>query len=143
MTDPLTGLTNRRGWDLLLEREEQRCRRYGAVASVLMIDLDRLKAVNDSHGHAAGDELLRRAADVLRGAVRGADVVARLGGDEFGVLAVETDLPAAIRERDRLRDLLRAAGVPGAVGAAARQPLGGLPATVIAADHDMYQDKHR
>jgi predicted signal transduction protein with EAL and GGDEF domain len=53
LMDPLTGLANRRGWELLLEREEQRCRRYGALASVLMIDLDGLKAVNDTAGHAA------------------------------------------------------------------------------------------
>jgi len=141
LMDPLTGLVNRRGWDLLLEREEQRCRRYGAVASVLMIDLDGLKGVNDAGGHAAGDALLRRAADVLRGAVRSADVVARLGGDEFAVLAVETDLLAARTERDRLGELLRAAGVPASVGAAARTTRG-LAAAVVAADSDMYQAKN-
>lgn len=141
LTDPLTGLVNRRGWELLLGREEQRCRRYGATASVLMIDLDGLKAVNDSRGHAAGDALLRRAADVLRATVRSADIVARLGGDEFAVLAVETDLPAARLERDRLRDLLRSAGVPASVGAAVRDPRGGLAAAVAAADTQMYRAK--
>ena len=141
LMDPLTGLVNRRGWDLLLDREEQRCQRYGAVASVLMIDLNGLKAVNDSQGHAAGDALLRQAAGVLRAAVRSADVVARLGGDEFAVLAVETDLPAALVERDRLRDLLAAGGVPGSVGAATRTPAGGLAAAVTAADRDMYRHK--
>jgi len=142
LVDPLTGLVNRRGWEVLLDREEQRCRRYGAVASVLMIDLDGLKAVNDSYGHAAGDVTLRRAAVVLRAAVRNADVVARLGGDEFAVLAVETDLPAAERERDRVRGLLHAAGVPASVGAAARPRHGGLLAAVAAADQEMYQAKH-
>ena len=141
LTDPLTGLTNRRGWELLVEREEQRCRRYGATASVLMIDLDGLKTVNDSHGHAAGDALLRRAADVLRGAVRSADVIARLGGDEFAVLAVETDQPAVHHERDRLRELLDTAGVPASVGAAARDPQAGLAAAVSTADNNMYQAK--
>jgi diguanylate cyclase (GGDEF)-like protein len=142
LMDPLTGLVNRRGWELLLEREEQRCRRYGTVASVLMLDLDGLKAVNDSRGHAAGDALLRNAADVLRAAVRSTDIVARLGGDEFAVLAVETNLPAARLERDRLRDLLRAAGVPASVGAAARGPRGGLAAAVTAADEQMYRAKN-
>jgi diguanylate cyclase len=142
LTDPLTGLLNRRGWELLLEREEQRCQRYGTVASVLMLDLDGLKAVNDSHGHAAGDALLRNAADVLRAGVRSTDIVARLGGDEFAMLAVETDLPAAHVERDRLRDLLRAAGVPASVGAAARGPQGGLAGAVTAADEQMYQAKN-
>ncbi len=142
LMDPLTGLANRRGWELLLEREEQRCRRYSAVASVLVVDLDGLKAANDSRGHAAGDALIRKAADVLRSAVRSADVVARLGGDEFAVLAVETDLPAAHLERDRLRGLLLAAGVPASVGAAARGPRGGLAAAVTAADTEMYRAKN-
>jgi diguanylate cyclase (GGDEF)-like protein len=143
LTDPLTGLVNRRGWELLLDREEQRCRRYGAVASVLMVDLDGLKAVNDRDGHAAGDALLRRAAVVLTAGVRTADVVARLGGDEFAVLAVETDLPAAELERDRLHALLRAAGVPASIGAAAREPRDGLSGAVVLADRRMYESKRR
>jgi len=143
LMDPLTGLVNRRGWELLLDREEQRCRRYGALASVLIIDLDGLKAVNDTAGHAAGDAVLRTAADVLRDAVRSADVVARLGGDEFAVLSVETDLPAAHTERARLRDLLAAAGVPASVGVATRDPQGGLAAAVRHADSDMYRAKDR
>jgi len=143
LMDPLTGLVNRRGWELLLDREEQRCRRYGALASVLIIDLDGLKAVNDTAGHAAGDTMLRTAADVLRDAVRSADIVARLGGDEFAVLSVETDLPAAHTERARLRDLLAAAGVPASVGAATRDPQGGLAAAVGHADSDMYRAKDR
>jgi len=143
LMDPLTGLVNRRGWELLLDREEQRCRRYGAFASVLIIDLDGLKAVNDTAGHAAGDAMLRTAADVLRDAVRSADVVARLGGDEFAVLSVETDLPAAQAERGRLRDLLAAAGVSASVGAATRDPQGGLAAAVGHADIDMYRAKDR
>ncbi len=98
-----------------------------------MLDLDGLKAVNDSAGHAA---------DVLRAAVRSTDIVARLGGDEFAVLTVETDLPAARLERDRLRELLRAAGIPASVGAATRDPQGGLTAAVRAADQQMYQAKN-
>jgi len=141
LMDPLTGLANRRAWELLLEREEQRCRRYSAVASVLMVDLDGLKAVNDSWGHASGDALIRKAADVLSSSVRSADVVARLGGDEFAVLAVETDLAAAHLERDRLHGLLRAAGVPASVGAAARGRQGGLAAAVAAADAELYRAK--
>lgn len=143
LLDPLTGLVNRRGWDLLLDREEQRCQRYGTLASVLMLDLDGLKAVNDSHGHAAGDALLRRAADVLRDAVRSSDVVARLGGDEFAVLTVETDLAAARAEQARLVQLLAAAGVAASIGAATRDPQGGLAAAVQHADTDMYRAKHQ
>ncbi len=143
LMDPLTGLVNRRGWNLLLDREEQRCQRYGTLASVLMLDLDGLKAINDSHGHAAGDALLRRAADVLRDAVRSADVVARLGGDEFAVLSVETDLAAARAEQARLVHLLAVAGIAASIGAATRDPHGGLAAAVQHADADMYRAKRQ
>src|SRR5215213_36604 len=91
LTDPLTGVGNRRAWDRLLNAEEARCRRYGSVASLVAVDLDELKRVNDRDGHAAGDRLLRRTAQVIDSTRRAADVVARLGGDEFGVLAVECD----------------------------------------------------
>jgi len=99
-------------------------RRYGTVASVLMLDLDGLKAVNDHRGHAAGDAVLARTGRVLQGAVRTTDVVARLGGDEFAVLSVETDQGAAAEERARLQALLDAAGVPASIGVATR---GGRP----------------
>ncbi|MDQ1633746.1 MAG: hypothetical protein QOJ32_555 [Frankiaceae bacterium] len=141
LLDPLTGLLNRRGWQLLLDREEQRCRRFGAVASVLVLDLDRLKATNDRHGHAAGDLLLQRTARVLRAATRSADLTARLGGDEFAVLAVETDQPAAARERDRLQHLLTTEGIAASVGIAARDPANGLTGAWLNADTDMYQVK--
>lgn len=138
LVDPLTGLVNRRGWQLLVDREEQRCRRYGAVASVLAVDLDGLKAVNDRNGHAAGDAMLQRAAEVLRGAFRSVDAVARLGGDEFGVLAVETDAAAVAHERDRLQSLFRDAGVAASIGIASREAAGGLAEAWSRADRDMY-----
>lgn len=141
LMDPLTGLVNRRGWDMLLDREEQRCRRYGAVASVLVIDLDGLKTVNDRRGHAAGDAVLQRTAAVLRDAFRGTDVVARVGGDEFAVLAVETDAEGAVRERDRLHGLLDDAGVPASIGAAVRDRATGLEGAWASADADMYAAK--
>ena len=89
--DALTRLANRRGWDQVLELEEARCRRYGHPAAVVAIDLDGLKSVNDTEGHGAGDQLIVRTAEALRGAARVPDTVARLGGDEFGVLAIECD----------------------------------------------------
>ncbi|MDP9496175.1 MAG: sensor domain-containing diguanylate cyclase [Actinomycetota bacterium] len=142
LIDPLTGLVNRRGWQMLLDREEQRCRRYGAVASVLALDLDSLKVVNDRHGHAAGDALLRRAAQVLQEAFRSADVAARLGGDEFGVLAVETDAQGAQHERDRVQRMFDAAEVPASIGVATRRPAGGLAQAWADADAAMYAAKH-
>jgi diguanylate cyclase len=143
LTDPLTGVGNRRAWDRLLETEEARCRRYGSVASLVAIDLDGLKRVNDRHGHDAGDRLLRRTAQVIDSTRRAADVVARLGGDEFGVLAVECDEPAAKVLADRLRGALRAAGIRASVGHATRQPDGTLATAWTAADAEMYAHKRR
>lgn len=141
LVDAMTGLVNRRGWQLLLDREEQRCRRYGSAASVLVLDLDGLKAVNDSLGHPAGDVLLQRTAQVLRDATRGVDVVARLGGDEFAVLAVGTGQEMAAVERARLPSLLADARIEASLGFAARESDGGLAAAWIRADADMYRVK--
>jgi diguanylate cyclase len=143
LTDPLTGVGNRRAWDRLLDAEEARCRRYGSVASLVAIDLDELKRVNDSQGHAAGDRLLRRTAQVIDACRRAADVVARLGGDEFGVLAVECDESAAKVLADRLRGALDAAGIRASVGHATRQPSGTLASAWSAADAEMYAQKRR
>jgi diguanylate cyclase (GGDEF)-like protein len=143
LTDPLTGVGNRRAWDRLLEAEEARCQRYGSVASLVAIDLDELKRVNDRAGHAAGDRLLLRTAQVIDSTRRAADVVARLGGDEFGVLAVECDEPAAKVLADRLRGALDAAGIRASVGHATRHPTGTLAQAWSAADADMYAHKRR
>jgi diguanylate cyclase len=143
LTDPLTGVGNRRAWDRLLDAEEARCRRYGSVASLVAIDLDELKRVNDSQGHAAGDRLLRRTAQVIDACRRAADVVARLGGDEFGVLAVECDESAAKVLADRLRGALEAAGIRASVGHATRLPSGTLASAWSAADAEMYAEKRR
>jgi diguanylate cyclase (GGDEF)-like protein/PAS domain S-box-containing protein len=86
--DPLTGLLNRRSFDAALQREWQQTQRDGIDSYVVMVDLDGFKAVNDAHGHAAGDEALRVVAAVIDGVARDTDVCARLGGDEFGVILV-------------------------------------------------------
>jgi diguanylate cyclase (GGDEF)-like protein/PAS domain S-box-containing protein len=84
--DPLTGLVNRREFELRLQHALEMTQATGATHAVCFLDLDRFKAVNDSCGHVAGDELLRQLGHMLQQKVRTADVVARLGGDEFGVL---------------------------------------------------------
>jgi diguanylate cyclase (GGDEF)-like protein len=84
--DPLTGLLNRRGFERALERALAYVRRYGATAALLFLDLDGFKAVNDRHGHAAGDWALGRLARLIAGHVRASDVVARIGGDEIVAL---------------------------------------------------------
>jgi diguanylate cyclase (GGDEF)-like protein len=114
--DPLTRLRNRRAWDHLLETEEERCKRYEHPACVFVIDVDNLKQVNDTLGHAAGDELLRRTARALQTAARNPDVVARVGGDEFAVLAVESDLSAIPSLLGRFEEVLRSEGVQASIG---------------------------
>ena len=144
MIDPLTGAANRRGWEALLAAEEERCRSYGDHAAVLILDLDGLKAVNDTYGHPAGDEMLRLTNQVLESCLREADAVARLGGDEFGVLVVG----CTGRDTDRLATPLEAVlldcGVSASIGLARR---GATHPTLLeawdAADQVMLEEKRR
>ncbi len=141
LTDELTSLYNRRGWDRLLASEEQRCCRYGHSAVVLIIDLDKLKRVNDTQGHAAGDALIVRTGYALRKSIRSHDIVARLGGDEFGILAVECDRAGGEALLKRVRAALDEANVKASVGLAMRDPLAGLASAATVADALMYEEK--
>jgi diguanylate cyclase (GGDEF)-like protein len=89
LKDELTGLYNRRGFHALAERQLKLGRRSGREMLLFFIDLDRLKEINDSFGHAEGDRAIRRTAEILKKTFRDSDVIARLGGDEFAVLAIE------------------------------------------------------
>lgn len=141
--DQLTGLCNRRGWVSALEHEQSRCDRYGSSAGVLVLDLDDLKRINDTGGHAAGDELIALCAEVLRVTSRPGDTVARTGGDEFAVLAVECDERSLRALMARLRRQLRAAGVRASAGCATNRPGEHLTDTWKRADAAMYEDKRR
>jgi len=103
-TDPLTQAYNRLFFDEVLSREVSRSKRYGIPVSVMMIDLDGLKDVNDRYGHQVGDEVIKAAADLLKQSVRQPDVVARYGGDEFIVLLPHTDEAGAAEIRKRVAD---------------------------------------
>jgi diguanylate cyclase (GGDEF)-like protein len=107
-TDSLTGAANPRHFLEMSERERLRALRNGQPLSVVYIDLDNFKAVNDVSGHLAGDRLLRDVADVLLHSVRHSDVVGRLGGDEFAVLLPETDTAGAEAVAGKLQSALRA-----------------------------------
>jgi two-component system cell cycle response regulator len=103
MTDALTGLLNRYGLQRALQRELSEARRYSRPLSCLLLDIDFFKAVNDTHGHAAGDAALMQTARVLTESVRGSDVVCRYGGEEFLVLAPETDARGAHSLAEKIR----------------------------------------
>jgi diguanylate cyclase (GGDEF)-like protein len=94
--DPLTGVLNRRGFDRELKRAVAYVARYGGSAALVYLDLDRFKPVNDRHGHAAGDAVLKGIAATLLSRVRASDSVARIGGDEFAVLLWNLDERNAI-----------------------------------------------
>lgn len=93
--DGLTGMYNRRGIDSILEEELERSKRTGSFFSVVMVDLDDLKIINDSYGHDTGDSVLQQLASVLSSSTRGSDKVARWGGDEFLILCPDTDKDGA------------------------------------------------
>lgn len=109
--DPLTGLGNYRLFWRTVEREVARARRHGGPFSVVLLDLDRFKAVNDDLGHRAGDAMLQRVARALAGAVRQEDVTCRHGGDEFAVVAVQAGAEEADQLAGRLVDAVTKAGV--------------------------------
>lgn len=111
--DALTGLTNRRQWDAELAQACEQARRIGGPVGVLLLDVDRLKCINDRHGHPAGDAVLRHVGAVLRATVRPGDVVARLGGDELAVLLPGVAASRAAQTAERLRAAVAELQLPG------------------------------
>jgi len=103
MHDSLTGLFNRRAFDELLAREVASCKRYGGTLSLVTIDLDHFKKVNDTYGHDVGDNVLQELADILRKVSRPSDLPCRWGGEEFSWLLPKTDIDGARQAAERLR----------------------------------------
>ncbi len=101
-TDGLTGLLNRRSFDRYLPKEVDRCKRYNHPLSLLMLDINYFKLINDKHGHIAGDQVLKETAEILRRNIRSVDSVFRYGGDEFVVLMPDTSLKDAEIVRKRI-----------------------------------------
>jgi diguanylate cyclase (GGDEF)-like protein len=152
ITDSLTGLSNRRGFDLLGERLYRVAERFDMPMAVIYADVDLLKPINDNCGHDAGDRLLIEVAELLQHELRDSDVVARLGGDEFGALltgtaAADTEqilqrLNAAIERRNRETD--EPFEISLSVGMAAGNPgedRESLQRIIDAADYDMLKAK--
>jgi diguanylate cyclase (GGDEF)-like protein len=112
-TDPLTGLPNRRSFESDLHREFERARRHERPLSLLMIDLDFLKRINDEYGHPVGDSVIQTAADIIIAASRDSDYLAsRFGGEEFAVILPETDLEGAAVAAERLCETIAASHLP-------------------------------
>jgi diguanylate cyclase (GGDEF)-like protein len=149
-TDSLTGLANRRAFLEASERELHRAARTRQDCSVVMVDLDHFKQINDRHGHAAGDAILRTAASSLRSVLRGEDLVARWGGEEFILFLPNTDSRAALLVAEKARSTLAAVrhdvgdgstGITGSFGVATHREARTLESTIAAADHALYRAK--
>jgi two-component system, cell cycle response regulator len=151
-TDALTALLNARGFARRMSAEIKRSRRYREPLSLLFLDLDGLKDINDRYGHRAGSEALRRVADVIRAELRGSDAGARWGGDEFTILAPNTDLAAATLFADRIRvriaEHVAEWPLTASIGVASLDNRDGSEpsdpaALMLAADDAMYEAKRR
>jgi diguanylate cyclase (GGDEF)-like protein len=149
ITDPLTGLFNRRHFGRRLSEETKRAQRYGHAASVLCVDIDRLKAINDGFGHKAGDGALVAVGRALLDNVRSTDVVARIGGDEFAVLMPEASAAQASALSQRVltevawQGDLRAGGLAISIGIAELNAASDVEPgdLLVAADDALYQAK--
>lgn len=148
--DALTGLPNRVLFHIVVNQQLALCQRDGTRLAILYIDLDGFKYVNDTHGHAAGDELLRAVSIRLIGAIRDSDIATRLGGDEFALALIHTDLEHAAVFAERLIEIISAPYPLGDIGARISASVGvaGYPTSATDvdtllknADHAMYRAK--
>jgi two-component system, cell cycle response regulator len=148
--DALTGLPNRRAFDEALAREVARAEREGVPLAALLLDVDRFKSVNDAHGHAAGDAVLRAVAARARAALRAADLLARVGGEELAALLPGADEAAAREAGERVRLAVKdgpvdaggtAIAVTLSVGVAVRRAGEDGPALLARADARLYAAK--
>lgn len=150
--DPLTGLFNRREFVHQAEDELARAQRHGTALSLLMVDLDHFKSINDQFGHPTGDEVLRHVAQLMVHAVRQTDRVARFGGEEFVLLLPDTTETEALHLAEKLRHKLAGTPVPGrgifvtaSIGLACRSAGSTLTLDTLLqhTDQAMYQAKHQ
>ena len=150
-TDALTGLANRRGLSERLEAEISRAEANGTSVSFVIADIDDFKAINDTHGHQTGDEILRVAAQALARSVRELDLAARYGGEEFAVILPGSSLANAHRSAERMRQAVEEIEIPSPSGETARVTMSfgvaefptyaNVDALVAAADAALYQAK--
>jgi two-component system, cell cycle response regulator len=151
ITDGLTGLSNRKHLDTLLSDEIPRAQRYGRALSLLMLDVDHFKRVNDTHGHLAGDAVLRQIAALLRQRLRPSDEPGRYGGEEFCIILPETGLDQATQIAESIRTMIEAHAfvieqqalkATVSIGIASLGPAMQAEDLYRAADQLLYQAKH-
>lgn len=155
-SDPLTGVANRRGFENAFEVSRRLARRARQRLSVLVLDLDYLKQINDARGHAAGDAAIRHVADLVTGAIREQDHLGRIGGDEFALVLPGTDLDGALTLAAKLQESLRehplmladgALVLTLSIGAAEAEAIDldhiGFDGLLAAADDQLYRVKQR
>jgi diguanylate cyclase (GGDEF)-like protein len=148
LTDPLTGVANRRALSERLEEEIQRARRYEQSLGVVMTDLDFFKSINDTYGHSAGDKVLKLFANIMRHTIRETDFIARYGGEEFVIVAPDIE-PEGLNEfTNRIREALRTSDIPGidryvtaSYGATLLNDKDGLNSLLTRADEALYASK--
>jgi diguanylate cyclase (GGDEF)-like protein len=151
VTDPLTGLYNRRSFSKALRRMAEHADRYNEPVSLLMIDIDKFKSVNDTHGHAAGDDVIKAVADTILSCIRKVDMAARIGGEEFAVILPKSVTKSTLATAERIRKAIkkriitsgrRDISVTVSIGAATRGKGDGPPdALVKEADRCLYAAK--
>ncbi len=146
--DPLTGLMNHKHFHKQLKRQLALARRYGEPGTILFMDLDGFKAVNDRLGHRAGDDLLKRVAESIRQSLRGTDIMARLGGDEFAVFLPRTDAQQASIAAESICRTISALTINGVLQVSASIGLVAFPdhgdsvdSLLVSADRAMYRAK--
>jgi diguanylate cyclase (GGDEF)-like protein len=148
VTDPLTGVYNRRHFLEELQREMNRSNRCACPFSLIMLDVDHFKEVNDRFGHETGDRVLKELTEMIRKRIRASDLLARWGGEEFMILMVNTNLPPAARLAEDLLMQLQAGTFSGigqvtaSLGVAAHRPGEGVDELLTRVDNLMYQAKN-
>lgn len=151
ITDGLTNLANRKQLDTVLAEELPRAQRQGRLLSLLMIDIDHFKSINDTYGHLTGDSVLRGLASMLSKRLRSTDKLARYGGEEFCLVLPETSLSSAVRIAEELRDVVaqQAFAAEGqeirvtvSIGVAAATPVMTVEQLYKAADEMLYKAKN-
>lgn len=149
-TDALTGLMNRRRISERMKEEVPRARRSGNALSLMLLDIDRFKSINDEHGHAQGDLVIAGVADVLKSSVRSIDMVSRWGGEEFLILLPDTDVQAAADLAERVRRQVATrvrrhegseVSVTTTIGVTTLRPLESIEAAIHRADVALYTGK--